>query len=190
MPPTVPVGSACVAPNDCNGGVCLDQSQGFVDGYCTQQCGRGGNNCPVGATCQEFGPRQSFCLDECATATDCRMGYECVRLGTAQSRVCFPVPEGSTNPMGDPVGSACAADNDCEQGLTCLQDQGWPGGYCTRVYCDPMTNPCPSASSCYAFPASYSLCLADCPSGGSQSTCRTGYYCLGPSGGPGGCLGN
>jgi len=188
--PAVPVGGACLDGMDCNGGICLDVNSGFVDGYCTQQCGPGGTNCPVGATCQEFGPRQSFCLDECAGSADCRMGYECIQLGISPTRVCFPLPEGSTNPMGDPVGSACAVDNDCAQGLTCLNDPGWPGGYCTVPYCDPMTNPCPTASSCFAFPGSFSVCLADCPSGGSPSTCRMGYYCFGPTGAQGGCIPN
>ncbi|MCA9552960.1 MAG: hypothetical protein KC933_23190 [Myxococcales bacterium] len=188
--PTVPVGAACTGAVDCAGGFCLDPNSGFVDGYCTQQCGQGGTNCPVGASCQDFGPRQSFCLDECATAADCRAGYGCVRLGISQSRVCFPLPEGSTNPMGDPVGSGCAIDDDCAVGLTCLNDPGWPGGYCTIPYCDPQTNPCPTSSACFAFPGSFSLCLADCPSGGSMSTCRAGYYCLGPTGGQGGCIPN
>lgn len=190
VPTTVPVGAACMDPSQCNGGFCLDNTQGFVDGYCTDRCGPQGNNCPVGATCQEFGQRQSFCLDECTSTADCRTGYDCVRLGTAVNRVCFPLPPGSNNPNGDPVGSACASDNDCVQGLTCLQDQGWPGGYCTVPYCDPQTNPCPTASACYAFPGSFSVCLADCPSGGSQSSCRPNYYCFGPTGAPGGCLPN
>lgn len=187
--PVVPVGAACMDTAQCNGGFCLDGNQGFIDGYCTERCNQSGA-CPMGAACQEFGPREAFCLDECATSMDCRTGYECLRLGTATSRVCFPLPPGSGNPAGDPVGSACISDNDCVQGLTCLADQGWPNGYCTESYCDPLTNPCPAASACYAFPGSFSLCLADCPSGGSQSTCRTGYYCLGPTGRPGGCLPN
>ncbi len=167
----------------------MDGNQGFVDGYCTEPCNQSGV-CPTGAACQEFGPRDAFCMDECTTTMDCRGGYDCIRLGTSTSRVCFPLPPGSGNPMGDPVGSACVADGDCAQGLTCLLEQGWPDGYCTRSYCDPQSNPCPAASACYAFPGSFSLCLAECPSGGSQSSCRTGYYCLGPTGGTGGCLPN
>lgn len=147
-------------------------------------------NCPVGATCQDFGPGQSFCLDECASTAECRADYQCIQLGLSPSRVCYPVPPGSSNPNGDPVGSGCVSDNDCAQGLSCLADQGWPGGYCTLAYCDPQTNPCPGGSDCFNFPGSYSLCLNQCPSGGSTSTCRPGYYCFGPAQSPGNCLPN
>jgi hypothetical protein len=66
----------------------------------------------------------------------------------------------------------------------------WTGGYCTVVNCDPATNPCPTGSNseCFAFPGLFSLCLESCPSGGSQSTCRQGYYCLGPTNQPGVCI--
>jgi hypothetical protein len=161
----------------------------FPGGYCSQGCGRM-SPCPSGASCRGGGGN-NFCLDECTQPTDCRPGYNCIQLGVSMgSRVCWPVPPTSTNPMGAAVGSGCAQDDECAAGLTCLSEQGFPGGYCTALYCDPVTNPCPANSGCYAFPGLFSLCLAECPSGGMRSTCRPQYYCLGPSGQPGVCIGN
>ena len=190
MTGTVPVGQACTGSSDCNGGFCINMSSGFPGGYCSTGCG-GGQMCPGDAVCHTLG-RNQVCLDGCNTNSDCRTGYGCRRLGTQTQRVCWPQSSGSMNPGGDPVGSACQRDDDCRTGLTCQQASGrsFPGGYCTITYCDPQTNPCPMGSQCYAFPQSYSLCLMECPSGGSQSTCRTGYYCLGPSGGAGVCVTN
>ena len=194
LPPdagVTPVGDACMTNAMCPPiGFCIEAQNGFPDGYCSQDCGRGGQMCPSGAQCRNFGPGQQLCLDECMSPNECRMGYSCVQLGINPQRVCWPTIPGSTNPNGDPVGASCNNDQNCAQGLTCLQFQGWPGGYCTRQYCDPQNNPCPSGSACYAFPGLQSLCLAGCPSGGSQSTCRAGYYCLGPTGQPGGCIPN
>jgi len=191
-PPVTPVGAACMDNGqDCGPiGFCIPDQQGFPDGYCSQGCGAVGAMCPSGAECLSFGPGQQLCLDNCANNADCRAGYGCVQLGLANSRVCWPLDPGSSNPNGAAVGGACQVDNDCQSALTCLNMQGWPGGYCTRTYCDPQNNPCPSSSSCYAFPGLYSLCMADCPSGGSQSTCRNGYYCLGPTGAQGACFPN
>ncbi len=184
-----PVGDACMSSGACGPlGFCIEDSSGFPDGYCTQNCGPQGAMCPAGSDCRDFGPRQDLCLDTCTTTSECRMGYGCIQLGIDPQKVCWPVSSGSTNPNGDPVGSACTNDQACAAGLTCLQFQGWPGGYCTKQYCDAMNNPCPSSSQCYAFPGMFSLCLAQCPNGGSQSTCRTDYYCFGAMGSPGACI--
>jgi hypothetical protein len=188
----VPIGAPCSqGANNCTfAGFCIDQSQGFPGGYCSESCN--GMMCPPNASCFDVGMMNSICLEDCMNTNDCRMGYECDLLGINPQRVCWPIPPASTNPMGAPVGSACMMDSDCVSGLQCLQvpGGGFPGGYCTKEYCDPNTNPCPGGSSCYAFPGLFSLCLADCPSGGSQSTCRTGYYCLGATGQPGVCINN
>lgn len=184
----VPVGAACMSTVECNGGFCIDASNGFPDGYCTQQCG-GPASCPMGAVCRNVGGGNSLCLDACNAPGECRPGYNCIQLGIGAQRVCWPIPPGSTNPNGDDVGSACASDQTCDLGLTCMQ-QGFPGGYCTQIYCDPQTNPCPTGSQCYAFPGLFSMCLDECPSAGTQSTCRRGYYCLGPTGQSGVCVSN
>lgn len=187
-----PVGDPCAVQSMCGPiGFCIDQSQGFPDGYCSQSCSpQGGQPCPTGSVCRGFGGGNNICLDACASNAECRMGYLCVQVGLDPQRVCWPAGGGSTNPNGNAVGGSCGGDNDCLTGLTCLSFMGWPGGYCTKQFCDPLNNPCPSGSSCFNFPGSFSICLDDCPNGGTQSDCRPGYYCLGPTGQPGGCIPN
>jgi hypothetical protein len=183
----LPIGSACTGQDCGPGEFCIDANQGLPGGYCSQDCGPRGSPCPMGSACHDVGMGNSICLEECVHPSDCRMGYQCVQLGIDPFKTCWPIPPTSMNPMGAPVGSACSMDQDCLAGLQCLQFMGsFPGGYCTKTYCDAM-NACPSGSECYAFPGLFSLCLADCPSGGSQSTCRMGYYCLGPTGRSGVC---
>ncbi len=188
--PNVPVGAPCMGSMQCAGfpGFCIDPSQGFPGGYCSMDCSQ--FMCPNHSSCFDVGMANRICLEDCMMPTDCRQGYDCVRLGLNPQPVCWPIPPASMNPNGAPVGSACMMDSDCVSGLQCLQlpGGGFPGGYCTKTYCDPATNPCPASSQCYAFPGLFSLCLADCPNGGSQSTCRAGYYCLGPTGQPGVCV--
>ena len=182
-----PVGGACSGPQDCEGGLCLGTNGGFPGGYCSQACG-GAGLCPTGSDCRELETGQRVCLDSCVDNVECRSGYRCVQLGATPGRVCWPVEPGSNNPLGAPVGSFCEVDNDCEEGTQCLT--AFPDGYCTIVFCDVLTYPCPSGSSCFAVPSSVSLCLADCPSGGSPSTCRDGYFCFGQNGEPGACVPN
>ncbi|MFO0724559.1 MAG: hypothetical protein U1E65_12300 [Myxococcota bacterium] len=193
-PPDVPVGAACTAGGpECLGGFCIDENSGFPSGYCSVACQPGPmSSCPGDGVCRGTGMGQAICLDGCTDPSQCRGGYNCVQLGVAAGgRVCWPMPPTSMNPMGNPTGGSCMTDNDCLTGLTCIDEaQGFPGGYCTLAYCDPVTNPCSSGSDCYAFPGLFSLCLVECPNAGSQSTCRPGYYCLGPSGQPGVCIGN
>ncbi|MCK6550330.1 hypothetical protein L6R52_31125 [Myxococcota bacterium] len=186
------IGDPCTQlPGACGGrgSFCIDESSNFPGGYCSSSCTN--TMCPVGAACLSIPDTGDFCFDACVAPSDCRAGYGCVAIGGLQDRICWPLPPSSTNPMGAPIGGACTTEQDCAIGLACLDEQsGFPGGYCTQAYCDPMTSPCPSGSECYAFSSLFSLCLATCPSGGSQSTCRPDYQCLGPVGQAGVCVGN
>ena len=193
---TANIGAPCQGGTCGPGAFCIEDNQGFPGGYCSQAC-QGSGMCPPGGVCRDVGGRQPICLDECATAMDCRSGYGCLRLGVGTERMCWPVSGGSSNPGGDPVGSECEDDDDCAVGLTCFEGGGGGGGgggfrdgYCSIVYCDPQTRPCPVGSQCYAFPGIFAMCLAECPNGGTRSTCRSGYYCLGPTGQPGVCISN
>ena len=189
--PETPVGDPCASQFMCGPiGFCIEEENGFPDGYCSQDCGPAGEPCPPGAVCKGFDMGNAICLDACSSNAECRSEYVCVQVGLDPQRVCWPTPGGSNNPNGNAVGGECGTDDDCATGLQCLSFQGWPGGYCTKQFCDPMTNPCPGGSSCFNFPGFFSLCLDDCPIGGTQSDCRPGYYCLGPTGQPGGCLPN
>jgi len=188
--PVTPVGESCdpMGPQCGPNGFCIDEGSGFPGGYCTQGCDRR-TPCPPDSECRGGGGN-AFCLDSCVQPADCRAGYNCINVGVGgNGRVCWPNPPTSMNPNGDPVGAACGMDEDCGAGLTCLQQQGFRNGYCTRLYCDPVTAPCPSASACYAFPGLFSLCLSECTVGPPSMGCRMGYYCLGPAGGSGVCVG-
>lgn len=188
-PPLV-IGESCIGGLCGGGGFCIDENSGFPGGYCTAVCDAA-SPCPGDARCIDVeggGGNGSICFDGCASAMDCRAEYLCVQLGMS-GRVCVPTPPASTNPMGLPVGESCAQDDTCAAGLSCLDDQqGFPGGYCTRLFCDPQTNPCPGGSACFALSNLFSACLEICPSGGGQSTCRPNYECAGPIGQPGVCV--
>ncbi len=180
-------GSPCQSDASCSGGFCIDESSGFPGGYCSSDCM---GMCRDGVCVDADG--SGLCLARCNAPADCRAGYSCLRLGLNATPVCWPDFPGSMNPRGAVVGAGCRRTEDCAAGLSCLGEDegGWVGGYCTLPYCDGVTRTCPAASQCYAFPGLFSACLATCPSGGSRSTCRAGYYCLGPVGAPGVCLPN
>lgn len=190
--PGVSIGDPCTQqPGACGGrgSFCIDETSNFPGGYCSATCTNA--MCPVGAECLSIPDSGDFCFDACTDASQCRAGYGCLAIGGLPDRICWPVPPGSMNPMGAPIGAACTSDQDCTSGLSCLDEpSGFPGGYCTAPYCDPTTNPCPTGSECYAFSSLFSLCLATCPTGGTQSTCRSDYQCLGPVGQAGVCVGN
>jgi hypothetical protein len=188
-PPPTMVGAPCASDVSCGGppAFCItEQMNGFPGGYCSQDCSARGAPCPPNATCHDVGMGNSICLEDCATMANCRAGYECVQLGVDPGKTCWPTPTMSMNPMGAPVGSACMVDQDCITGTTCVQFMGFPGGYCSKEYCDPM-NPCPAGSQCYAFPGLFSMCFSECPVAGTRMGCRTGYYCAGPTGAAGVC---
>lgn len=78
----------------------------------------------------------------------------------------------SHDPMATPggIGAACSGGAECMDGLSCVRDARYPGGYCTRVCED---GECPSGASCDAA-TSPPFCLSACGSGGE---CREGYQC-------------
>jgi hypothetical protein len=82
-----------------------------------------------------------------------------------------PGPDG-TPPAGAPVGAACTAGSDCQDG-SCL---GLPGGYCTRADC--VNAGCPAGSTCFQLSGGSSACFKDCA---AAADCRgeEGYICDG-----------
>ena len=78
-------------------------------------------------------------------------------------------------PVGPAVGDPCGNDGDCGELGTCMtEDQGFPGGYCTRAACEASS--CPGDASCWSFQSGGSYCLRNCA---APSDCRTqhGYTC-------------
>ncbi len=170
------VGAPCAANTDCAGGACL----GLPAGYCSvEDCGTSG--CPAGSTCFDFGANGSFCLDDCVSDSDCRVGdgYECDVDNT-----CWPV---ATPPTGAPVGGACQTDADCaDAGAECYPASvqgtatGFFEGYCLINGC--TANSCPAGSVCESiYSNGESACIATCA---TTSDCNAGYTCYaGDSGG-------
>ncbi len=80
-------GAPCVAPSDCESGMCLVAAGG--GGYCASPCGYLGF-CPFPTSCQEAGG-QSRCLLRCQSTQDCPPGHECARPVGALLDVCYPM---------------------------------------------------------------------------------------------------
>src|SRR6478735_4553117 len=91
------------------------------------------------------------------------------------------------------IGDDCSVSTNCSTTGDRLCDVTQPDGYCTKFNCEPGT--CPDDSVCVNFgtklspiagctpsqansPYKRSFCMASC---GSDSDCRDGYKCLGPT---------
>jgi hypothetical protein len=92
---TIQIGAACESSpsaygsEGCKAGVCLAEFWGFADGYCTKGCASDAA-CPAGSHCDAA---YAACVASCATADDCRQGYQCADLffGQADGRSeCVP----------------------------------------------------------------------------------------------------
>ncbi len=167
------VGAACTGDADCGaGGVCLE----LPAGYCSiGECDTVG--CPDGASCWGFTDAGSFCLKDCAAATDCRGadGYICDGDNT-----CWTA---GTAPTGtSPVGGACEVDADCKDAdafcYPAEYEGEWTGffqGYCFIGDC--TANSCPSGSTCAQVLANGGMaCVDSC--GTANNGCNQGYTCI------------
>ncbi|MBK8258810.1 MAG: hypothetical protein IPK82_39900 [Polyangiaceae bacterium] len=90
-------GQPCTSNSECfansNDPVCLsDLLTGYPDGYCSQFCDTGANDCSAGSICTKgivFQVDAPVCLDVCNVQADCRQGYFCQDFGLAQ-KICIP----------------------------------------------------------------------------------------------------
>jgi len=100
-------GTACTANTDCaataNDPACMTDADGFGNGYCSEWCWPGTDDCPAGALCMDVGfPSVGLCYDACdPSAPDCRSdtwtdpnsgdncSYTCYDLGDGEG-VCTP----------------------------------------------------------------------------------------------------
>ncbi|MBE2251108.1 MAG: hypothetical protein IAE78_16330, partial [Myxococcus sp.] len=124
-PQVLPIGSACTAASTCEGN-CIEERQfgqatGFPGGYCTTNCGAGGQMCPSGLCVTEtvFGQPVSSCRSTCTGAGtgqgSCRTGYVCTLAPSPSALV------GYCRPSCQNQGFAAM----CAQGQQCLTS-----GYC------------------------------------------------------------
>lgn len=177
------IGAACGTAADCTRagteGFCLTDGGLFgtmPGGSCSASCDR--SACPGGKGCVDVGLK--ICLDICLDKKDCREGYGCVQLTTADPRhYCFP--EGAsgskcTGPDCQPIGGACQKDEECMAGAECSKNL--PGGYCQKRNC--KASDCDEArENCWCLTADKctgaTIGLAKCDT--RLQNCRPGYAC-------------
>lgn len=93
--PDFPIGEACSADADCNGGLCYlefgGRRSGAPGGMCYERCGEE-SDCPLAGeagVCAASTGGPSYCYRRCdPAAPDCRAGYECRALG--DRGYCYP----------------------------------------------------------------------------------------------------
>ena len=178
-------GAACNSSSQCLGGACLDEYQGFPEGYCTTpECDLRGCSNIFGAECLILNQvrGQALCFAACGSLEDCREGYACLDLDGA--RICLPDHMAAVLPAAGETGTSCSRDSDCIDG-TCMLH--YPGGYCTRMSClgdrmcaDQGDGRCLSQSDVLTFTACFDGCQND-------AECRFGYGCADHDGGGGVC---
>jgi len=179
------VGAECQRDFQCGvAGACFPEAYGYPGGYCTAGCTE---SCPGDGVCEPF-HRGGICVDGCASAADCRAGYDCLHtadngpfactpscklLGCAPGETC---EEGTGACMHDgpsPAGGACLTSVECADNGRCLSESetGVPGGFCS-VRCDSDAD-CGNGLLCESA-GWYSMCASVCE---RVSDCREGYSC-------------
>jgi hypothetical protein len=87
------IGAACTEQWECSGGrygYCGKEPD-WPSGYCLVECTSGTGTCPSGSECVPFAPTtQSYCLDRCASAAECRTGYRCTDENQSGTTECNP----------------------------------------------------------------------------------------------------
>ena len=102
-----PTGAAdaepCQSNNDCAGGTCIPEAEGWPQGYCTtlncdtrEDCARGPND-SLDNRCLRNGQGPNLCVRICTSPNDCREGYTCEPISQNQG-ICVP---GSNITIGD-----------------------------------------------------------------------------------------
>lgn len=189
----LPLGSACLGPEDCAG------SLGCVPLGPAQMCtvtGCGDQSpCPEGSSCTIRGTF-TLCLPDCAQDSDCapaflgkvaclevsdvtghdvlvctsaatglEVGELCYANEDCETSYCHLVVKGVCSDTGD----TCGADGDCPQGF-CVQSAANQRGICSKI-CG-QDSPCPAGSYCVLLSGD-PLCVPQCT--------EFGYPC-GPTG--------
>ncbi|OIP36971.1 MAG: hypothetical protein AUK47_14445 [Deltaproteobacteria bacterium CG2_30_63_29] len=163
-------GGFCTTTDDCQEPLtCLTETEGFPGGYCSAQpCPQVG--CPGSfATCAFLDPAHtvSACVESCNTDMDCRTdGYICADLDGASG--CLPGSMATTG--AGSIGASCAADGDCDAGLTCMTN--FVFGYCSKACVSD--GDCGSDGACIDQGGGTMRCMDGCT---NNSQCRFSYSC-------------
>lgn len=92
-------GAPCTRREQCLGGFCLTENDGFPGGHCTTTACTDAAHCSGEAThcLEDAQPR--YCVATCSTGDDCREGYVC-QTTNGEDRICVPNPGvGTENPQ-------------------------------------------------------------------------------------------
>ncbi|NOZ02807.1 MAG: hypothetical protein GXP54_13100 [Deltaproteobacteria bacterium] len=158
-PTLVPAGGPCNASFDCSTGWCIPpysdgQFTGWTDGVCTLPCS--GGNCPDGLRCVVL-QAQSYCLPECLSTSQCRLGYVCYQSLVAclpdcnlgwpcetpyvcdQSGLCQSEP--AQDPCSDVLNPTCLP-SPCQTETAASGTCSSLAGGCECVANTPVDNPC------------------------------------------------
>jgi hypothetical protein len=173
-------GEQCFDHNQCqslnNDPICLDQSLGFPDGYCSQFCDVAAPDCLGDSVCFDLGiSAHGVCLDGCTSNSDCRPGYLCGDKGLS-TLVCTLAPEANCTDQ---------QDNDADKLIDCSD----PDACQTSANCIPGPSPlgaaCTTNSQCDTFAGNDPLCLTqqqnNWPGGYCTEWCNSNADC-GPAG--------
>ncbi len=173
-------GGFCAPPctTTCAQGSC--ESAGSVS-VCMQTCASAAG-CPTNDVCAQLSATTSVCLPDCRAHSDlCGSGSACDQ----SFGICTPT---GNQTYGQPCGGT---NGNCQAGLTCLQAQGAPSGWCSQV-CS-SANPCPSnpagaqcVVSAKGTTSTYCGWLCTLGDAGSANQCPTGLTCQ-PAGTQGLC---
>ncbi|MEL6180350.1 MAG: hypothetical protein AAFS10_15420, partial [Myxococcota bacterium] len=90
-----PDGAACTSGDECLGGTCILDSDGFPEGYCTTVNCRDRNDCSGDNTACLQARNPNYCIQLCETGSDCRDGYICQPV--SGGAYCTPSPTAGTN---------------------------------------------------------------------------------------------
>lgn len=164
------VGASCTADSECSAGgdpVCL---RNLPNGYCSALC-NSDSDCPSSTHCEDFGD-QGYCYQDCTNNDDCRFGYQCSTNDLSEAS-CVPDDEKTVkNPNGEDDGEPCVSDINCKGGVCIREAEGFPGGYCTTLFCD-NDNGC-NGGVCVTS-SSNNVCRSECS---TDDNCREGYICV------------
>ena len=145
-------------------------------GMCVTACG-GSTQCSPGTTCATGGSAAPICGLSCVSDGDCVTGSKCASgydpVTHAPAKMC-------TAPRApSPIGGTCSDDGDCAGSARCMTSPTRPN-FCTM----PCTTnaQCGADSVCVGLDANTAGCFALCEAPGTQSTCRSGFRCVGLTG--------
>lgn len=189
-------GAPCNSNGECSGAACLEEQNGWQDGYCSQrsceqtQCiNAGGGDC-----IRDDANNEAFCAQPCNPDplpgfSSCREGYECRTSSSSPNLLTYCLPPAEVlPPEGVADGEACEDPQDCQGGTCITESEGWPAGYCTTSNCNNRADcatPGGEDNRCYQNPQGPNICVRICQ---DTSECRQDYVCQPVGGGQGFCV--